>query len=140
MALQVGVRRSTFKEPEVKFPSPVPCMTYDGDPPWPILVKSPEKVAKNLRWCCVDNLGMRLHPSWSDDFVFELKDPEAYIKAMTAAQTKYGITPGIHISDKNIFWEIKDEANRILWPQVQEVIKPMRVEMERLNQAWVKSV
>lgn len=138
MALQVGTRRTVFKEPKARFRKPVPCMTYDGDSPWPILVKDPEKVPESLRWCCVDQWGMRLHPSGVDDYMFELQDPDVYIKAIHEAQRKFGLTASDQATAKNrdLFWKARDEANRILWPQVKEILAPMWTEMKRLDAAW----
>lgn len=145
MALKVGTQRSTFTEPKARFKSPVPCMTYDGDSPWPILVKDPETVPKKLRWCCVDKYGMRLHPSGAADYVFDLKDPDSYEKASREARRKLGLpeTPGYSPSSKEereLFREAIDETQCILWPQVQELLIPIRTEMKRLDLAWAESV
>lgn len=142
MALKVGRSRRSFKEPKVKFQEPVPYMSYDSEALWPILVKPLSSVPKALRWCCVDRYGVKLDPTTYDDFIFDIPDHEAFKKAQIDACKKHGIDPDNWPAPENepkgVRWKIHDTRARLLWPEIQKVIEPIRVELKRLDTQWCK--
>lgn len=141
MALKVGKTRKVFKDPKITFEEAVPYMVYDGCDSWPVLAKPLSSVPKKVRWCCVDRFGMKLDVTQAEDYVFEIPDAQAFNKAHAEACWRHGIDPHKpwpNPEPKGIREKVRNERMRLLWPEVKEILAPMRAEMKRLDAAWAK--
>jgi hypothetical protein len=126
MTLRIGCSRKSFKDPKAKFEKPVPYIIYDVDDGWPLLVQPLDKTPKNLRWCCVDELGITLRPPLDFEIHVESKiRQEAHAKA----EKKFG-GPG---------QETHDYLLELLAPQIWGLVQPMREELKRLDRRWQES-
>ena len=127
IALKIGRKRRSFTEPKVKLDAAVPYLIYDVETGWPILVRPMSEMAKELRWCCCDELGLPLKPPL--ELQFEVDAPirtEAFAKALA----KFG----------SHGHETSEYAIELMTEQLLPLMNPLHVEMQRLDQLWQQEV
>lgn len=143
MALRVGRARKTFTDPKAKFDEPVPYLIYDSDSEWPLLQKPYDSISKDLRWCCVDDYGINQEPTSYTEMIFSLPK-DLVVGAQKQAYLEHGVTgdewPWKDSSEEppGIRWAINESWLKILWPETQKALEPLRKEMERLAVAWTE--
>jgi hypothetical protein len=123
IAIQVGRRRSTFREG--KFVRPVPYCVYDREI-WPILVNEEwTKVPKSLSWCVHDKLGVGVDAGVANELAWYHIPREAFLVVSAANMKQHW--PSDMISETLIQSGL-DGA--------QKVLAVIRAEIARLDLFW----
>jgi len=135
MTLKVGKTRKSFKE--FTFDYPVPYMLVDDEEEfWPVLIEPKHNFPENIRWACCDQYGVTKHCPL--DLIFEL-DQEVTLETKKLACQKHNVVYAEWSNEsQNVKEAIHETWVKLLWPKIQLILKPIRIEMQRLDQIWDK--
>jgi hypothetical protein len=159
IALQVGQRRHHFlADHPVTLKDAVPGTVYDGYDHWPVLLKKP---IKRLLWCWFDKLGLRrAEDAISLEVGFDLferhlltqkevpgkgrRKQYEYLMREDAMDLirKWRVEAGEPYDEKEPLALKPEERTRLivtlLSKELAEMLKPIRDEMQRLDNLWKK--